>query len=83
MKRTIGDIVGEGSVNHNSRVFVAKNVDGERTKQNINFCNDNIKYVYRGMADEAVQRNIDRQTGSADTRLLQEYTYFKLEGTLL
>lgn len=37
-------MVGEGSVNHNSRKFKAENVDGERAHfNNIDYCNENIK----------------------------------------
>ena len=36
-------MVGEGSVNHNSRKFKAENVDGERAHFNIDYCNENIK----------------------------------------
>ena len=40
-------MVGKGSVNHNSRKFKAENVDGSRTHLNIDYCNENIKKVYK------------------------------------
>lgn len=43
MQRTISAMVGDGSVNHNSRKFKAANVDGERTHLNVDYCNENIK----------------------------------------
>ncbi len=48
--------MGKGSVNHNTRVFSAKNVDKERSKDNIEFCNRNIKEVYHELFDEALKR---------------------------
>ena len=34
MERTISMMVGKGSLNHNNRTFIAKNVDSERSKGN-------------------------------------------------
>lgn len=45
MKRTISAMVGQGSVNHNSRKFHAKNTDPERSHLNITYCQENIKAV--------------------------------------
>ena len=42
MKRTISIMTGAGSVAHNERKFIAENVDGERTQNNIVYCKDNI-----------------------------------------
>lgn len=49
-------MMGKGSVNHNTRTFKAKNVDAERSKYNIQYCNTNIKTVYHLLFDEAVER---------------------------
>lgn len=49
-------MVGKGSVNHNSRVFKAKNVDGDRTENNIDYCNENIKDVYQKLFDDALKK---------------------------
>ena len=65
-------MVGKGSVNHNSRAFKAANVDGERTEQNINYCNDNIREVYHELFDEALERYNDRQK-RADRRIDDYY----------
>lgn len=62
MKRTISVMVGKGSVNHNSRKFTAQNVDKERTEDNIVYCNENIKKVYRELFGEAVERYNAKQT---------------------
>ena len=53
MKRTISAMVGQGSVNHNSRKFHAKNTDPERSHLNITYCQENIKAVYHELFDEA------------------------------
>ena len=41
MGRTISVMVGKGSIRHNNRDFTAENVDAERTKNNITYCNEN------------------------------------------
>ena len=56
MKRTISAMVGQGSVNHNSRKFHAKNTDPERSHLNITYCQENIKAVYHELFDEALER---------------------------
>lgn len=64
MQRTISAMVGDGSVNHNSRKFKAANVDGERTHLNVDYCNENIKKVYHKLFDEALKKYNDKQTRS-------------------
>lgn len=64
MQRTISGMMGKGSVNHNTRVFSAKNVDKERSKDNIEFCNRNIKEVYHELFDEALERYNAKQKRS-------------------
>ena len=61
MKRTISVEVGKGSTNHNSRKFNAKNTDPERTHLNTDFCNENIKKVYKELFEEARIRHNERQ----------------------
>ena len=56
MERTISGMMGKGSVQHNTRAFSAKNVDKERSKDNVEFCNKNIKKVYHELFDEALER---------------------------
>lgn len=56
MQRTISVMVGKGSVNHNSRVFHAKNTDPERSSLNHDYCNENIKTVYHELFDEPLER---------------------------
>lgn len=54
-------MMGKGSVNHNTRAFSAKNVDKERSKDNVEFCNRNIKEVYHELFDEALERYNTKQ----------------------
>ena len=67
MERTISFMNGEGSIGHNTRSFIAKNVDASRTKDNITLINEDIKQVYHKLFDKALaeynakQKRKDRQ----------------------
>lgn len=56
MERTISAMIGKGSVNHNTRTFTAKNVDKNRSADNVEFCQEDIKQVYHKLFDEALER---------------------------
>ncbi len=56
MERTISAMIGKGSVNHNTRAFTAKNVDKNRSADNVEFCQEDIKQVYHKLFDEARER---------------------------
>ena len=71
MKRTISAMVGKGSITHNNRDFIAENVDGERTKNNITYCNEKIQDVYHEQFDEALQKYNEKQTRS--DRVIADY----------
>ena len=62
MQRTISAMVGKGSAAHNSREFIAENVDRERTPTNIEYINEPIKEVYHEMFDGALERYNEKQT---------------------
>ena len=64
-------MLGKGSVSHNSRKFKAENIDGERTSQNITYCDLPIKKVYHHLFDEARQRHNAKQ--SRDDRCIDDY----------
>ncbi len=64
MERTISGMVGKGSVNHNTRAFTAKNVDKERSRDNVEFCHSDIKEVYHNLFDEALERYNAKQKRS-------------------
>ncbi|MCI9641784.1 MAG: recombinase [Eubacterium sp.] len=57
-------MVGKGSVNHNSRVFNAKNTNPERTYLNKEYINDDIQKVYHELFDDALERYNAKQTRS-------------------
>ena len=77
MERTISGMMGKGSVNHNTRAFTAKNVDKERSCDNIEFCHTDIKQVYHELFDEALarynekQKRSDRQIGNYYEKIRQ------------
>ena len=62
MKRTISVMLGKGAVNHNSRQFIASNIDSDRSQFNISYCNIPIKAVYHELFDDALQRYNAKQT---------------------
>ena len=64
MKRTMSIMTGAGSIAHNERKFIAENVDGERTQNNIVYCKENIRTVYHKLFDDAVKRHNEKQTRS-------------------
>lgn len=65
-------MLGKGSVSHNSRKFKAENIDGERTSQNITYCNEPIKEVYHKLFDDALERYNVKQKRS-DRRIDNYY----------
>lgn len=70
-KRTISVMVGKGSVNHNTRKFTAQNVDQERTENNVSYCHENIKTVYKKLFDDALKRHNEKQTRK--DRCIEDY----------
>nr|WP_298549146.1 plasmid recombination protein [uncultured Lachnoclostridium sp.] len=71
MERTISGMMGRGSLTHNRRAFTAENVDAERTKNNIEYCNESLKQVYHTLFDEAVNRYNAKQTRK--DRMIENY----------
>lgn len=71
MKRSLSVTTGEGSLNHNDRKFTAQNVDAERTKNNITYCNENIRTVYHKLFDEALEKYNAKQTRK--DRIIKNY----------
>lgn len=71
MERTISAMIGKGSVNHNTRVFTAKNVDSNRSSANFHFCNEDIKQVYHRLFDEALERYNAKQ--KRKDRVIDDY----------
>ncbi len=54
IERTISFETGKGSLSHNSRTFIAANVDKERTLLNKDYCREPIKKVYHKLFDKAL-----------------------------
>ena len=55
MERTISFMNGEGSIGHNTRRFIADNVDASRTPNNITLINEDIKQAYHKLFDKALK----------------------------
>ena len=72
IRKTISFSVGKGSLTHNRRDFIAQNVDPDRTKLNIEYCNENLEQVYHQMFDDALQRFNDKQK-RADRKIESYY----------
>ena len=62
MKRTISAMRGKGSLTHNRRDFIAKNVDSSRTPLNVEYRNEDIRAVYHELFDDALARYNEKQT---------------------
>ena len=55
MERTISFMNGEGFIGHNTRRFIADNVDASRTKNNITLIHEDIKQAYHKLFDKALK----------------------------
>lgn len=62
MKRTISAMRGKGSLSHNSRQFIAENVDSSRTPLNVEYCSEDIRAVYHELFDDALAHYNEKQT---------------------
>ena len=71
MKRTISAMRGKGSLSHNSRQFIAENVDSSRTPLNIEYRNEDIRAVYHELFDGALARYNEKQTRK--DRVIDDY----------
>ena len=71
MKRTISAMRGKGSLTHNSRQFIAENVDSSRTPLNVEYCNEDIRAVYHELFDDALARYNEKQTRK--DRVIDDY----------
>ena len=71
MKRTISAMSGPGVIAHNRRLYTAANVDRERTKNNIEYCHQDIEDVYHELFDEALEEYNAKQTRK--DRIIDDY----------
>lgn len=56
MERTISFMNGEGSLGHNTRAFIAANVDADRTKNNITLVHEDLKKEYHKLFDDSLKK---------------------------
>ena len=61
MKKTISIRIGKGSISHNDRKFVAKNVDEKRVKDNVVLCNVDLKKTYDDLFGAALAEYNSKQ----------------------
>lgn len=71
ISRTISAMLGKGNENHNSRKFIAHNVDPSRTSQNIEYKSIKVQSAYHTLFDDALKRYNDKQTRS--DRVIKNY----------
>lgn len=71
ISRTISAMLGKGNENHNSRKFIAHNVDPSRTSQNIEYKNIKIQSAYHILFNDALKRYNDKLTRS--DRVIKNY----------
>ncbi len=71
MKRTISAMRGKGSLTHNSRQFIAENVDSSRTPLNVEYCSEDIRAVYHELFDGALARYNEKQ--ARKDRIIDDY----------
>ena len=62
---------GKGSLSHNSRQFIAENVDSSRTPLNVEYRNEDIRAVYHELFDDALARYNEKQTRK--DRIIDDY----------
>lgn len=70
-KLTTSARIGTGSINHNNRKFIAKNVDSTRSNQNIVFVQKDIKKVYHQLFDTPLKAYNEKQTRK--DRIIPDY----------
>ena len=61
IKRTISGRIGKGSIGHDNRLFIAKNVDASRTDRNIVLVQEDIEQVYHELFDKPLEEYNARQ----------------------
>ena len=68
--------IDEGVIEHNNRIFIAKNVDGERVQDNITYCRQNIREKYDELFGQALAEYNARQK-QASRRIPDYYKHLK------
>ena len=68
--------IDEGVIEHNNRIFIAKNVDGERVQDNITYCRQDIREKYDELFGQALAEYNARQKQSS-RRIPDYYEHLK------
>ena len=68
--------IDEGVIEHNNRIFIAKNVDGERIQDNITYCRQDIREKYDELFGQALAEYNARQK-QASRRIPDYYEHLK------
>lgn len=66
MQTTVSGMTGSGSIRHNNREFTAENVDRSRTEENVIFCREDLRQVYRELFDEPLAAYNAKKTKTRD-----------------
>ncbi len=74
MSKTISMCQGKGSLAHNNRKFLAKNIDSSRTKDNIVFVREKLDEAYIRLFGGAVERYNAKQK-RADRKIGDYFKY--------
>lgn len=61
MERTLSVVVGQGSLSHNSRKFLAENIDRSRVADNICYVHQKLEDVYLKLFEESRQQYNTKQ----------------------
>lgn len=73
-KKSISICQGNGSLRHNNREFIAKNIDPSRTKDNIIFVNESLSLAYEKCFGDALKKYNKRQK-RADRKITDYYNH--------
>ena len=76
IKRTISGRIGKGSIGHDNRLFIAKNVDASRTDRNIVLVQEDIEQVYHELFDKPLEEYNSRQKRK-DRRIKNYYEHIR------
>ena len=74
--------IDEGVIEHNNRIFIAKNVDGERVQDNITYCRQDIREKYDELFGQALAEYNARQK-QASRRIPDYYEHLRQYRTKL
>ena len=76
IKRTISGRIGKGSIGHDNRLFIAKNVDASRTERNTVLVREDIEQVYHELFDKPLEEYNSRQKRK-DRRIKNYYEHIR------